>query len=179
MMDKEHADFERVFEDVKAHLTPKVVPVEIPIGDGHDFHGIINLFSGHCHFYKKGTKTGEYDVVPIPAEYQGRFQQYTDQFTEAVAATDDALIERYLGGEEIPREEFVQAVKKGMLAGRSGPALLRQPGADLWHADAAEENGGAFPVARRRCRSRRWRRQPARRSWAGCSRPCPSPTWAT
>ena len=35
-----------------------------------DFHGIINLFSGHCHFYKKGTKTGEYEVVPIPPEYQ-------------------------------------------------------------------------------------------------------------
>ena len=104
MMDKEHADFERVFQDMKAHLTPKVVPVEIPIGDGHDFHGIINLFSGHCHNYKKGTKTGEYDVVPIPPEYQRRFQEYSEQLTEAVASTDDELIERYLGGEEIPRE---------------------------------------------------------------------------
>ncbi|MGH2578251.1 MAG: GTP-binding protein, partial [Actinomycetota bacterium] len=66
MMDKEHADFERVFQDVKAHLTSKVVPVEVPIGDGPDFHGIINLFSGHCHNYKKGTAKGEYDVVPIP-----------------------------------------------------------------------------------------------------------------
>jgi elongation factor G len=127
MMDKEHADFERVFEDVKAHLTPKVVPVEIPIGDGHDFHGIINLFSGHCHYYKKGTKAGEYDVVPIPAEYQGRVQQYTDQFTEAVAATDDALIERYLGGEAIPREQFVQAVKKGMLLGEVVPLFCGSP----------------------------------------------------
>ena len=51
LMDKEHADFERVFTDVKTHLTPKVVPVEIPIGDGPAFHGIINLFSGHCHLY--------------------------------------------------------------------------------------------------------------------------------
>lgn len=121
MMDKEHADFERVYQDVKAHLTPKVVPVEIPIGDGHDFHGIINLFSGHCHLYKKGTKTGEYDVVPIPPEYRDRVAQYTEQFTEAVAVTDDALIERYLSGEEIPREEFVRAVKKGMLQGAVVP----------------------------------------------------------
>jgi elongation factor G len=121
MMDKEHADFERVFEDVKAHLTPKVVPVEIPIGDGHDFHAIINLFSGHCHYYKKGTKTGEYDVVPTPPEYEDRFRRYTDQFTEAVAASDDALIERYLAGEEIPRAEFVEAVKKGMLRGEVVP----------------------------------------------------------
>ena len=65
-MDKEHANFERVFEDVKAHLSPKVVPVEIPIGEGPEFHGIVNLFSGKTHFYKKGTKTGEYDEVPLP-----------------------------------------------------------------------------------------------------------------
>jgi elongation factor G len=115
LMDKEHADFERVFNDVKAHLTPKVVPVEIPIGEGHDFHGIINLFSGHCHFYKKGTKTGEYDVVPIPQEYQALFQRYSDLLTEAVASTDDTLIERYLGGEEIPRSDFIKAVKQAML----------------------------------------------------------------
>src|SRR4026208_2030305 len=100
LMDKEHADFERVFQDVKAHLSPKVVPVEIPIGDGHDFHGIINLFSGHCHFYKKGTKTGEYDVVPIPPEYEALFKQYSEQLNADVESTADELIERYLGGQE-------------------------------------------------------------------------------
>jgi elongation factor G len=121
LMDKEHADFERVFNDVKTHLTPKVVPVEIPIGDGHDFHGIINLFSGHCHFYKKGTKTGEYEVVPIPQEFEALFQRYSDQLTEAVASTDDALIERYLGGEEIPRSDFIRAVKQAMLDGAIVP----------------------------------------------------------
>ena len=121
LMDKEHADFERVFADVKAHLTPKVVPVEIPIGEGHEFHGIINLFSGHCHFYKKGTKNGEYDVVPIPDEYQARFQEYTEHLTEAVASTDDTLIERYLAGEEIPRSEFIAGVKKALLAGQIVP----------------------------------------------------------
>ncbi len=121
LMDKEHADFERVFQDVKAHLTPKVVPVEIPIGDGHDFHGIINLFSGHCHFYKRGTKSGEYDVVPIPPEYQDRFQEYTEHLTETVAATDDSLIERYLGGEEIARDEVIRAMKRGMAEGAIVP----------------------------------------------------------
>ncbi len=117
LMDKEHADFERVFDDVKLHLTPKVVPVEIPVGDGRDFHGIINLFSGHCHFYKKGTKTGEYDVVPIPPEYEALFKQYSEQLTEAVASTDDELIERYLGGGENTRDAFIRAVKKAVMAG--------------------------------------------------------------
>ncbi|HSJ75450.1 MAG TPA: elongation factor G, partial [Gemmatimonadales bacterium] len=121
LMDKEHADFERVFNDVKAHLSPKVVPVEIPIGDGHDFHGIINLFSGHCHFYKKGTKTGEYDIVPVPDEYQALFQQYTEQLTEAVASTDDELIERYLGGQEISRDAFIKAIKRAVIEGAIVP----------------------------------------------------------
>ncbi len=121
MMDKDHADFERVFQDVKAHLTPKVVPVEVPVGDGPDFHGIINLFSGHCHFYKKGTAKSEYEVVPIPPEYEQRYREYNEQLIEAVASTDDELIERYLGGEEMPREQFIGAVKKAMLAGQIVP----------------------------------------------------------
>src|SRR4029077_5568344 len=52
MMDKEHADFERVFNQVKSLLTAKVIPVEIPVGEGPEFHGIINLFSKKCHMYK-------------------------------------------------------------------------------------------------------------------------------
>jgi len=121
MMDKDHADFERVFQDVKAHLTPKVVPVEVPVGDGPDFHGIINLFSGHCHFYKKGTAKSEYEVVPIPPEYEARYREHNEQLIEAVASTDDELIERYLGGEEIPREQFIAAVKRAMLGGQIVP----------------------------------------------------------
>jgi elongation factor G len=121
LMDKEHADFERVYQDIRAHLTPKVVPVEVPVGDGPAFHGIINLFSGHCHNYRKGTAKSEYDVVPIPEEYQQRHREYTEQLTEAVASTDDELIERYLGGEEIPREQFIGAVKRAMMAGQIVP----------------------------------------------------------
>src|SRR3989441_189010 len=45
LMDKEHANFERVFTQIKEQLTPKVIPVEIPVGEGLEFHGIINLFS--------------------------------------------------------------------------------------------------------------------------------------
>ncbi len=120
-MDKDHANFERVFEDVKAHLSPKVVPVEIPVGDGLEFHGIVNLFSGKTHFYKKGTKAGEYDEVPLPGDYQERFARYDQALTEAVASTDDDLLERYLGGEEIPRDQVLKAMKKAVLRGEIVP----------------------------------------------------------
>ena len=119
-MDKDHADFARVYEDVKQHLTSRVVPVEVPIGDGKGFHGIVNLFSGHCHEYKPGTR-GEYDVVPVPKELEAQVKAYGDQLLEAVAATDDGLIERYLGGEEIPRAEFTAAMKRAVVTGAVVP----------------------------------------------------------
>src|SRR3989475_4045273 len=101
LMDKEHAGFERVYEQIKRQLTPKVIPVEIPVGEGPDFHGIINLFSKKCHLYKKGTKAGEYEEVDVPAEYGERFERYSKELIERIAETDDTLLERYLGGEEI------------------------------------------------------------------------------
>jgi elongation factor G len=121
LMDKEHADFEKVYGQIKERLTPKVIPVEIPVGEGPDFHGIINLFSRKCHLYKKGTKLGEYDEVDVPAEYQERFEKYSQELIESIATTDDALLERYLGGEEIGREEAIRAMKVGMQKGELFP----------------------------------------------------------
>ncbi len=121
LMDKEHADFEKVFSSIKERLTPKVIPVEIPVGEGPEFHGIINLFSKKCHLYKKGTKAGEYDEVDVPAEYQERFAKYSQELLESIAATDDTLLERYLGGEEIGRDEAIRALKAGMLKGEIYP----------------------------------------------------------
>ena len=123
MMDKEHADFEKVYTEIKEHLTPKVIPIEIPVGEGSDFHGIINLFSRKCHLYKKGTKTGEYDEVDIPAEYQERFERFSQELIERIAETDDTLLERYLGGEEISRDEAILAMKSGMTRGELFPLL--------------------------------------------------------
>ena len=123
LLDKENADFQKVFEDIKEHLTPKVVPIEIPVGEGPDFHGIINLFSKKCHLYKKGTKTGEYDEVDVPPEYQERFERYSQELIETIATTRDDLLERYLGGEEITRDEAIAAMKSAVAAGEIFPLL--------------------------------------------------------
>ena len=121
LMDKEHADFEKVYHQIKDRLTAKVIPVEIPVGEGPDFHGIVNLFSKKCHLYKKGTKAGEYDEVDVPPEYQARFDQYSRELIERIAETDDTLLERYLGGEEIGRDEAIGALKTGMAKGEIFP----------------------------------------------------------
>ena len=123
-MDKENADFEGVFDDVKAHLSPKVLPVEVPIGEGPQFRGIVNLFSDKAHLYKAGTKSGEYDEVDVPAEYKAQVAKYAELLVETVAATGDALIERYLGGEEIPRTEVIAALKKAVAAGAIVPLFV-------------------------------------------------------
>ena len=122
-LDKENADFEKVYEDIKEHLTSKVVPIEIPVGAGPEFHGIINLFTENCHEYKKGTKTGEYDETDVPAEYKEQFDKYYQEMIETVATTNDDLLERYLGGEEITRDEAIEAMKVGMAAGEIFPLM--------------------------------------------------------
>ena len=123
MLDKEHADFERVYRDIKENLSAKVVPIEIPVGEGPDFYGLINLFSKRCHVFKKGTKTGEYDERDVPEEYVDRLERYSQDLIETIATTDDALLERYLGGEEISRDEAIAAMKMGMLRGELYPLL--------------------------------------------------------
>ena len=121
LMDKEHADFHKVYRRIKDLLTPKVIPVEIPVGEGSEFRGIINLFSKRCHMYKKGTKAGEYEEVDVPAEYRERFEEYSKELIERIAETDDTLLEHYLGGEEIGRDEAIRAMKAGMLKGELFP----------------------------------------------------------
>jgi elongation factor G len=123
-MDRERANFDRVFDDVKAHLSPKVVPVEIPVGNGADFHGIVNLLTDETQIYRKGTKTGEHDTVPLPDDVKESYAKYHEQLVEAIAATDDVLLEKYLGAEELSRAEIVQALKKGVLAGEIVPMLV-------------------------------------------------------
>lgn len=123
-MDRERANFERVFDDVKAHLSPKVVPVEIPVGNGGDFQGIVNLLTGETQSYKKGTKTGEHDTVPLPDKVKDLYAKYHEQLVEAIAATDDSLLEKYLGGEELSRAEIVKGLRHGVQAGEIVPMLV-------------------------------------------------------
>jgi elongation factor G len=114
MMDKEHADFEKVYADIKDQLTDKALPVEIPVGAGHDFRGIINLFSERAHIYKKGTTKGEYEEADIPEELAGIEARWETELQETLATTDEALLERYLEGETITREEAIEAMARAV-----------------------------------------------------------------
>jgi len=121
MMDKEHASFARVYEEIKARLTLRVIPVEVPIGEGPLFRGILNLFDREVHRFLPDSRTGEYEAGPVLPAEQATFDQYYDALIETIAAGDDSLVERYLGGEPISREEALAAMKEEMKRGEVFP----------------------------------------------------------
>jgi len=123
MMDKEHADFDKVFRDIKERLAPSVLPVAVPTGAGDDFKGIINLFSKKVHLFKEGTITGEYAEVDIPGDLRAKFEEMETEFIETVATTDEELLERYLEGDTISHEEAAQAMAAGMARGEVIPVF--------------------------------------------------------
>ena len=114
MIDKEHANFDRIYQQIKTRLTNKVIPVEVPIGEGPDFHGVVNLFTKKAHQFKRGVKTGEYQETEIPAEAKPLFDRYYNELIESISATDDSLLEHYLEGAEISRDEAIAGMKEAM-----------------------------------------------------------------
>ena len=113
MMDKDHADFDRVVQQIKK-LAAGALPVEIPVGEGPAFSGIINLFSEKAHIYKKGTATGEYDETDVPGELADKAAQWETELQETLATTDESLLETYIEGGHISRAEAIDAMARGM-----------------------------------------------------------------
>jgi elongation factor G len=99
------------------------VVAELPIGEGPAFRGIINLFTGKAHIYRAGTAQGEYDEADVPAEMQDAAESARTELFEAIATTDDTLLERYLEGEEITTQQALAAMKHAMLGGQLFPVF--------------------------------------------------------
>jgi len=127
MMDRQNADFERVYQDVREHLTPKAIPVEVPIGAAEEFKGIVNLFSDKVHYYHENTQTGAYEEDDIPPGLQPMVDKYYDDLIETIASTDDTLLEHYLEGDTITRDEALHALKQAMLRGDLVPVFCGAP----------------------------------------------------
>ena len=127
MMDRQNADFERVYQDIREHLTPKAIPVEVPVGAAEGFRGIVNLFSDQVHYYIEGTTAGEYEEHDVPPELQPLVDRYYNDLIETIAATDDNLLEHYLEGDTITRDEALHALKQAMLRGDLYPVFCGAP----------------------------------------------------
>jgi elongation factor G len=123
MMDRENASFEKAFGEIREAFGPGAIPVEVPMGAGEGFHGIVNLFSGHAHSYRSGSDRGEYDHVEIPDDVAATVDVYREQLIESIAATDDDLLEAYLEGERLDRDKVLSAMKTAMLRGELFPVF--------------------------------------------------------
>jgi elongation factor G len=112
MLDRERADFFRTLEGLKAAFGPHVVATEIPIGSEQDVTGVIDLVDMKAYAYD-GDGRDNCREIPIPEEMAGLAEEYREKLMDEVAENSDALMERYLEGEEISHDELVGALKEG------------------------------------------------------------------
>ena len=119
LLDRERADFFTALEALRERLSPKCVAVELPIGSEHEFHGIIDLV--HMVAYDHGEGAGRDEPIEIPEDLRATADEYHDKLMDVVSETSDELMERYLEGGEITREEMAAALKKLVTEGELFP----------------------------------------------------------
>ena len=112
MLDRERADFFRALDSLKAAFGPHVVATEIPIGAEHEISGVIDLVDMKAYHYDGAGRENSTEI-PIPDELRAQAEEYREKLMDEVAENSDALMERYLEGEEISHEEIVATLKDG------------------------------------------------------------------
>jgi len=115
-MDKERADFLKAVDTMEKSLGSRTIVVTMPIGAEEDFKGTIDLITMKARIYKFDDK-GTYEETDIPAEYLEEAERLREQLLEAVAESDDDLMEKYLEGEELSEEEVLSGLREGTLTG--------------------------------------------------------------
>jgi elongation factor G len=120
MLDRERADFFRTLESLKSAFGQHVVATEIPIGSEHEVRGVIDLVDMKAYGYD-GVARDNCKEIPIPDELRAQAEEYREKLMDEVAENSDALMERYLEGEEISHEEIVTALKDGTNHGHIFP----------------------------------------------------------
>jgi elongation factor G len=121
-MDRMGANFFKVYGQLRDRLRANAVPIQIPIGAEEGFKGIVDLVRMQAYFYKNDLGT-DVEVVDIPADMQEVAAEFRLKLVESVAEVDDALIEKYLSGEELSEAEVREALRKGTIAGTIVPVL--------------------------------------------------------
>jgi elongation factor G len=123
-MDKIGADFYFSVRTMEERLGANAVPIQLPIGAENDFEGVVDLVEMNAKVWRGETKLGEtYDTIEIPAELQGKAEEYGTKLLEVVAESDEALLEKYLGGEELTVAEIKGAIRKLTIKSEIYPVL--------------------------------------------------------
>ena len=115
MLDRERADFFRTLGQLQSQLSERCVAVQLPIGSEHELTGIVDVL--HMCAYTSPDGGKEPEPGPIPEDLAELVQEYREKLLDEVVQTDEALMERYLDGQELGIEEVAHALKDAVTRG--------------------------------------------------------------
>ena len=117
-MDRENADFYRTLEQLQSKFGSRCLPLQLPIGAQDDFQGIVDLLAMKSY---TGSPAKEAEV---PSSLKDQADSFREKLVEAIAEIDDRLIEKYLGGEELSRDELSNGLRQAVVTGKIVPILV-------------------------------------------------------
>ncbi|HPP87619.1 MAG TPA: elongation factor G, partial [bacterium] len=113
--------FQKCMDSITKQLTDKAVAIQIPVGEGAKFEGIIDLIK--MKFYKAKADRTPPEILDIPDNLKDIVEDYRTKIIDAVAVTDDAMMERYLNGETLSEQEIFEQLKKAIINDLLVPVL--------------------------------------------------------
>lgn len=122
-MDRVGANFYRCVDMMEKRLGAKSVPIQLPINEGEDYGGLIDLVKMKAVVWKDESMGADFEYEEIPDDHKQKAEEYRSNLVEAAVEQDDELMERYLEGGDISEEELVSCIRKGTLSGDIVPVL--------------------------------------------------------
>ncbi|WBW97956.1 elongation factor G [Oceanirhabdus sp. W0125-5] len=120
-LDRENSNFEKVLLQLKSKFGISVVPIQYPIGSEGDFRGIINVISRKARIYN--PKTHEMEIADVPEELLEKADECKRMIMEAVAETDEELLDKYFDEGELSDEEIYHGLISGASKGEIVPVM--------------------------------------------------------
>ena len=120
-MDRVGADFYDVLKQIRERLLANPVAIQLPLGSEDGLRGVIDLIAMKALVWKSEDLGAKYEVTEIPDDMQALAQEYRDKLLEAAAEYDEALTEKYIGGEDVTPDEIRAALRKGCIAQKAFP----------------------------------------------------------
>jgi elongation factor G len=115
-MDRTGADFYRCVSMIVSRLGAKPLVMQLPVGAGDEFEGIIDLMKMKYIVWEGEQLGASFDYVEIPQNMKAKAEEYRQQLVETAVEVDDLLMEKYLSGEEVTEEELNKCIRKGTIA---------------------------------------------------------------
>ncbi|MDA9817911.1 elongation factor G [Flavobacteriaceae bacterium] len=122
-MDRTGANFYRCVDMMKNRLKANLILLQIPIGDGEDYKGLIDLIKMKAVLWKDERMGADFTYEDIPADLVEKAEEYRTAMIEAAVEQDDNIMERYLAGDEITEEELKTCIRKGAISSSFVPVL--------------------------------------------------------